>query len=455
MKGCLMSTDLYFPPSFLWGAATASYQIEGAGHEDGRGESIWDRFCATPGKVRNGENGSIACDHYHRYREDVHLMHELGLQAYRFSTAWPRILPEGRGRVNPKGLDFYDRLVDELLTYDIEPYLTLYHWDLPQVLEDRGGWTSRGTVEAFLEYTEAVVRRLGDRVHNWITHNEPWVIAWQGYGWGEHAPGRTGDDLALTVVHNVLLSHGLAVPLIRRDAPQARVGITLNLTPVYPASNDPDDVAAARMADVFANTWFLDPVFRGAYPAEGQELFREHLPDIQPGDLPSIAVPIDFLGINTYSRHVVSAHPETKKPLHLRPSGAEFTDMDWEVYPDGLHDLLVRVHRDYSPKSIYVTENGAAYTDVRLHDGSVQDPERQRYLEGHLGAASRAIRAGVPLHGYFVWSLLDNFEWALGYGRRFGIIHVDYPTQERTPKGSAYWYRDLIAHTTSAATRTA
>ena len=433
---------LVFPSDFVWGAATASYQIEGASEADGRGESIWDRFCSKPGAVRNGENGAIACDHYHRYREDVALMRDLGLAAYRFSIAWPRIMPEGSGAVNQAGLDFYDRLVDELLANGIQPFVTLYHWDLPQALEDKGGWTSRDTAEAFAKYTEAVVRRLGDRVKNWITHNEPWVAAWVGYGWGRHAPGQVGD--AIPACHHLLLSHGLAVPIIRRECPDAQVGITLNLTPAYPASESPEDVEATQYADGRNNRWFLDPLFRGEYPQDMLDHFAPQLPHIGAQDMQIIAAPIDFLGVNNYSRDVIRADAETTI-AKVRPAESEYTAMDWEVYPNGLYDLLMRVTRDYAPSRLYVTENGAAYPDVRNHEGQVLDPERQCYLEQHFDAAARAIQDGAPLHGYFVWSLLDNFEWAEGYWKRFGLIYVNYPTQERIPKASYHWYRDLIA----------
>ncbi len=437
---------LSFPPDFLWGAATASYQIEGAVREGGRGESIWDRFCATPGKVRNGESGAVADDFYHRYRDDIALMRQLGLDAFRFSIAWPRILPAGRGRVNQEGLDFYDRLVDELLAGGIEPFATLYHWDLPQPLEDQGGWTNRDTCHAFVEYVEVVVQRLGDRVHNWITHNEPWVAATLGYGSGEHAPGRVeGPAGALLAAHHLLLSHGLAVPVIRRESPGAQVGITLNLTPVYPASDAPEDAEAAQVSDGRANRWFLDPLFRGAYPADIVALRGGEMPSVQDGDLEIIAQPIDFLGVNNYSRAVVRAGADPARPIQIRPEGAAYTAMDWEVCPEGLHDLLVRLHRDYAPARLYVTENGAAFNDVPGHDGAVNDPERQSYLASYLEAAGRAIEEGVPLAGYFVWSFLDNFEWAFGYSKRFGIAYVEYPTLERIPKGSFHWYREFIA----------
>jgi len=432
-----------FPLDFLWGAATASYQIEGAAHEDGRGESVWDRFCATPGKVRNGDSGEQACDFYHRYRDDVALMKELGLDAFRFSIAWPRIVPSGRGAINQAGLDFYDRLVDELLAQDIEPFATLFHWDTPQPLEDAGGWPSRATAEAFAEYTEAVVRRLGDRVNHWITHNEPWVHAWIGHSWGVHAPGRTSEADAVAAAHHLLLSHGWAVDIIRAAAPGAQVGITLNLAHSYPASESPEDEAAAWQVDGEANRWFLDPLFRGAYPPDLLERNELVVPVLQDGDLATISAPTDFLGVNNYFRFVVSSGADG--PRMERVEESQHTDMGWEVYPDGLHQLLVRVARDYSPPAIYVTENGAAFGDVRVHDGHVHDPERTAYLDTHIDAVRRAVADGAPVKGYFVWSLLDNFEWAYGYSKRFGIIYIDYPTLERVPKDSYYWYRDFIS----------
>jgi beta-glucosidase len=433
------------PADFTWGAATASYQIEGAADADGRGESIWDRFCATPGKVRNGDSGAVACDFYHRYPDDIALMRELGIDSFRFSIAWPRILPEGRGRVNEAGLDFYDRLVDALLESGIQPCVTLYHWDLPQPLEDRGGWPAREVVDAFVEYTEVVARRLGDRVGRWITHNEPWVVAWLGYGWGVHAPGRASEADALATAHHLLLSHGRAVEVLRREVPGAEVGITLNLMKDYPASDSEEDVAATRYIDGFRNRWYLDPLFRGEYPADIAEHFAASLPHVADGDLEAIAVPIDVLGANVYSRGVIGAAPDGGRPIFARVPDSEYTDMDWEVYPDGLYDLLLRLRADYAPPRIAITENGAAFSDVRVHDGSVHDPERQAYLESHIDAVARAVADGVPVTGYYVWSLLDNFEWAHGYAKRFGIVYVDYPTLERVPKGSFAWYRDFIA----------
>jgi beta-glucosidase len=431
-----------FPPEFIWGAATAAYQIEGAANEDGRGESVWDRFCATPGKVWNGDSGAVACDFYHRYPEDIALMRELGLDAFRFSIAWPRILPDGRGRVNEAGLDFYDRLVDELLASGITPFPTLFHWDTPQVLEDAGGWTNRATAEAFVEYAEVVAGRLGDRITHWVTHNEPWVVAWIGHAWGKHAPGRTSDADAIAAAHHLLLSHGWAVEALRRIAPDAEVGIVLNLAHVDPFSEVPADLEAARETDGTANRWFLDPLFRGEYPGD---LPERYVPPVQDGDLEAISAPIDFLGVNNYFRFVVQANSNGDGPHIVNDPDWERTDMGWEVYPEGLYQLLMRVARDYAPPAIYVTENGAAFGDIRSHDGRVHDPERTAYIESHIDAVRRAAADGVPMKGYFVWSFLDNFEWSLGYSKRFGIVYVDYPTQERVPKDSFYRYRDLIA----------
>jgi beta-glucosidase len=428
--------------TFLWGAATAAYQIEGAATEDGRGESVWDRFCATPGKVRNGDSGGLACDFYHRYPEDIGLMRELGLDAFRFSVAWPRIIPGGRGAVNEEGLDFYDRLVDELLANGITPFPTLFHWDTPQALEDEGGWTNRATAEAFVEYAAVVAARLGDRITHWTTHNEPWVVAWLGHAWGEHAPGRTSEADAIAAAHHLLLSHGWALEALRGIVPDAEIGIALNLEHVDPQSDSEGDLDAARELDGTANRWFLDPLFRGAYPADLVERFA---PPVQDGDLEAISAPIDFLGVNNYFRFVVQAGANGDGPHVVQDPTWERTDMGWEVYPEGLYQLLIRVARDYAPPALYVTENGAAFADIRSHDARVHDPERTAYIELHIDAVRRAAADGAPVKGYFVWSLLDNFEWSLGYSKRFGIVYVDYPTQERVPKDSFYRYRDLIA----------
>ena len=440
------STNGGFPRDFSWGVATAAYQIEGAVDQDGRGESVWDRFCATEGKVRNGDTGAVACDFYHRYGGDVALMRELGVNAFRLSVAWPRIVPEGRGAVNEAGLDFYDRVLDELLAAGIKPFVTLYHWDLPQALEEKGGWPERATVDAFADYVEVVAGRLGDRVEHWITQNEPRVAAWLGYGWGMHAPGRTSERDALASAHHLLLAHGRAAEILRRESPAAQVGISLDVFPVYPASDDERDVEAARHFDGFHNRWFLDPVFRGAYPADLLEHFGANAPVVEDGDFALIAAPLDFVGVNYYRREVVAHGENGARTVHMPES--DYTDTGWEVSPDGLFDLLVALTDDYGPQAIYVTENGAAFGDLRAHDGSVRDPERQEYLEDHIKAIGRALGAGAPIAGYFVWSFLDNFEWAHGYSKRFGIVYVDYPTLARIPKSSFYWYRDFIAAAT-------
>jgi beta-glucosidase len=433
-----------FPAGFAWGAATAAYQVEGAAREDGRGESIWDRFTAAPGHVANGDTGLVACDSYHRYPEDVRLMRDLGLNAYRFSIAWPRVVPQGRGAVNAAGLDYYDRLVDELLANGIEPFPTLYHWDLPQALEDEGGWPARGTVEAFTEYVEIVVARLGDRVSRWITQNEPWVIAWLGYGRGEHAPGRRSDRDALAAAHHILLSHGRAVEVIRRERPDAKVGITIDVIPIHPLTGSEADLVATREEDGFRNRWILDPVLRGHYPEDTTRRFARILPTVEEGDLEAISAPIDFLGVNYYRRHVVKAGANGSGPVVVDVPEGEHTAVGWEVYPDGLRELLVRLRDEYDPPPLYVTENGAAFGDTR-RNGTVDDPERTSYIDRHLDAVARAIADGVPVDGYFVWSLLDNFEWARGYAPRFGLVYVDYGTLERVPKQSYHWYREFIA----------
>ena len=434
-----------FHRDFLWGAATSAYQVEGGIGEAGRGESIWDRFFHRPGAIHNGDDGSIACDFYHRHRDDVRLMSRLGLNAFRFSIGWPRVLPEGRGRINQAGLDFYDRLVDDLLAHGIEPLVTLYHWDLPAVLEDAGGWPERGTVDAFCELVDAVVQRLGDRVGRWITINEPWVVSWLGYGLGEHAPGRHSTRDAFAAGHHVLLAHGRAVETIRAASPRAKVGIAIDVSDMDPATDAPADVAATREADGLRNRWFLDAVFRGAYPADVAERAASELPRIAAGDMETIATPIDFLGLNYYRREVVARTPDGGHRL-VHQDDRDYTDMGWEVAPGGLTEVLLRIRDEYGPAVIYITENGAAYGDVRGHDGSVQDPERQAYLASHLEAIRVAATLGVPVRGYFAWSLLDNFEWAWGYSRRFGLIYIDYPTLERIPKASFEWYREFIAH---------
>lgn len=432
--------SLSFPDAFRWGVATAAYQIEGASQADGRGESIWDRFSHTPGKTLNGDTGDVACDHYQRWPTDINIMQELGVNAYRFSIAWPRILPNGRGEVNEAGLAFYDRLVDGLLEAGMEPWVTLYHWDLPQALEDSGGWANRDTIEAFAEYTDIVTRRLGDRVKRWITINEPWVVSTLGYHWGILAPGRQDLKESLAVAHSLLLAHGDAVEVIRRNVEGAEVGITLNLASVYPDTESDDDHLVARRVDGSMNRWFLDPVFHGSYPSDMLTLYGNALPEIRDGDFERIARSTDFLGINSYSPLYVRNDPEARGGIGMADREGEHTAVGWLVEPKAFEELLVRVYDDYRPPAIYVTENGAAFDDHRPIDGRVRDPRRTAYIHDHILAARRAMDEDVPLGGYFVWSLLDNFEWAHGYSVRFGITYVEYSTQERTIKDSGRWY---------------
>ncbi|RQO61831.1 beta-glucosidase [Paucibacter sp. KBW04] len=435
-----------FASDFRWGCSTSSYQIEGATGEDGRGESIWDRFCAQPGRIRDCSSGAVACDHYHRWPQDLDLAQSLGVNAYRFSIAWPRVLPQGRGAVNAAGLDFYERLVDGMLTRGLQPWATLYHWDLPQVLQEQGGWKSRETVAAFLEFTEAVTRRLGDRVKHWITHNEPWCSCFMGYWEGVHAPGETSLQSALQACHHVLLSHGQALPIIRANSAGAQVGITLSLHPILPASDSAADAAAVQRHDGSRNRWFLDPLYGRGYPADMLEMLGELAPRTQAGDLAQIASPMDFLGVNYYFPEIVADAPGLG-PVQTRVverQGVERTAFGWEVSPEGLRDLLSRLQRDYAPEQIFITENGSTYEDILLPDGRVNDAQRLSYLARHLAAMREAIALGVPVRGYFAWSLLDNFEWAEGYARRFGLAYVDYATQARILKASGHWYREFL-----------
>lgn len=434
-----------FPADFLWGAATSSYQIEGAALEDGRAACIWTRFSHTPGKVLNGDTGDVACDHYHRYRDDVALMADMGLRAYRFSVSWPRVLPSGVGAANAAGLDFYDRLVDTLLAAKIRPFLTLYHWDLPQTLQDRGGWDNPDIVRWFGDYTDLVSRRLGDRVKDWITLNEPWVVAFLGHWLGVHAPGIRDLGMAYRVLHNQLMAHGAAMVVIRRNVPDVSAGITIDLSLFEPATQRDEDVQAAWREDGFKNRWLLDPVFKGLYPTDMVNLVAEWLDGVDLDAIKQAAVPVDFLGVNYYTRILVeaaSSGPTAARPV--KPANGSFTTMDWEIYPEGLYQLLMRVHREYQPAALYVTENGAAFADELTTSGAVHDAARRDYLEQHFKAAERAIQAGAPLRGYFVWSLLDNFEWSLGYSQRFGLIYVDYVTQRRILKDSGRWYAEII-----------
>jgi beta-glucosidase len=431
--------------------ATSAYQVEGAVAEDGRGASIWDTFCRTPGKVFDGHTGEVACDQYHRFEEDAALMADLGVGSYRFSVAWPRIQPEGRGVANQRGLDHYRRLVGALNDRGIAPMLTLYHWDLPQALQDLGGWANRETASRFAEYAAIVNEALADAVPYWITLNEPWVSAWLGYASGTHAPGLRDDVLALAATHHLLLAHGLAMEAMGDGA-----GITLNLEPHRPVSVDADDVRAARLADLQMNAMFLDPLYGRGYPKEIVEHYRgvSDFGFVRDGDLDAIARPLDFLGVNYYRGHQVAADPlgydraeETPGSLGawtVVPAETKVTAMGWPIDPGGLTELLMRLHDDYAPGRVIVTENGAAFDDRVDAGGIVADPDRVAFLREHLLAAHAAIEAGVPLEGFFVWSLLDNFEWSFGYSKRFGLVYVDFTSQERTPKESASWFRDVV-----------
>ena len=436
-----------FPADFRWGCSTSAFQIEGATTLDGRAESIWDRFCSEPGRIRDGANGSIACDHYHRWPQDLDLAAQLGVGAYRFSIAWPRILPAGlAGGANSKGLDFYSRLVDGMLERGLEPWATLYHWDLPQRLQDRGGWAQRDTVDEFVEFADIVSRRLGDRVRHWITHNEPWCTAFIGCYEGTHAPGLRDWRTALQACHHVLLSHGRALPVLRANARDAQVGIALSLHPHNSASSSADDIAAMRRYDGLRNRWFLDPLYGRGYPADIWALCGSDAPCVLEGDLESIAAATDFLGVNYYFPETI-AHAPGNGPLAARvvsTPGAERTDLGWEVSPGGLIVLLERLQREYGVQHLYITENGASYDDHPAADGTVADSERRRYLQNHLLAVREAIARGVPVEGYFAWTLMDNFEWAEGYTRRFGLVHVDFATQQRKLKASGAWYRDFL-----------
>ena len=441
-----MTTILKFPEGFMFGTATCSYQIEGAVHEDGRGESIWDVFSHTPGKTLNGDTGDVACDHYHRWQEDIQLMKSLGFKTYRFSIAWPRILPEGRGRINQPGLDFYSRLVDGLLEAGITPLATLYHWDLPTALEN--AWLNRDVVDAFAEYTGVVARHLGDRVKNWFTINEPWCASHLSYTFGEHAPGMKDRSKGVLAAHHLLLAHGVGVKELRIGVSDAQVGIVLNMSPIH---NDPDSPVSEdkiRFMDGELIRWFADPIFGRGYPIDILEdyvrmgVLESTEPDyIQPGDMELIAQETDLLGINYYTRQFVSANSDG---LHHENRDVPQTDMGWELYPQGLFEILERINREYHPKQLMVTENGASYADGPDEHGKVHDQRRIDYLQSHLQVVWQAIQAGIPVTGYLQWSLMDNFEWARGYSQRFGAIYVDYETQKRTIKDSAYWFADFI-----------
>ncbi|MCL4252070.1 MAG: beta-glucosidase [Anaerolineae bacterium] len=434
-----MSTQ--FPQGFYWGTATASFQIEGATKADGRGESIWDRFAATPGKIRTGETGDPACESYHRYAEDIALMQAMNLNAYRFSIAWPRVIPDGSGTVNDKGLDYYDRLVDALLAAGITPLVTLYHWDLPQRLQDEGGWANRASIEAFVRYADVTVARLGDRVKNWTTLNEPWCVSILSNLIGEHAPGLSDLKTALQVAHNILVAHGAAVPVIRKRCPDAQVGIVLNFEPAFPVTDSEADRRLARMHHATFNEWFIGPVMGHGYPQNAWLDYGENVPEVLPGDMEIIAAPVDYLGVNYYTRHLWHdpSSSDGARVLHQRDEG-NVSARGWEIYPQGLYDIITWLHKTYDIPRFLISENGMARDDQVAEDGAVHDPERISYIRQHLEVVLRLISEHIPITGYMCWSLMDNFEWAFGTSSRFGLAYVNFETQERFLKDSGRWY---------------
>jgi beta-glucosidase len=449
------SGPISFPKGFWWGTATASYQVEGAVKEDGRGETIWDRFSHTPGKTKNGDTGDVADDHYHRYKEDVAIMRELGIKSYRFSIAWSRIQPSGQGKVNDKGLDFYKRLVDTVLEAKIRPFPTLFHWDLPQALEDAGGWPERETAQRFADYTDIVTRALGDRLHGWMIFNEPWVFTTLGYLLGNHAPGRTDLNAYLRSTHVVNLAQGMAFRAIKANQAKASIGSALSMWPVHPATNSAADHEAAERAHAWHNTWFLQPAMRGTYPDAFVGVTPEML-GVKPGDMEKVRAPFDFIGINNYFRQVASAatpqsallNPFSKLfpvDVHIGGNEGPKTDIGWEVYPKGLYEIVMRITKDYQKPVIEITENGCAYSDGPGPNGVVNDQRRIDYYRSYLTELARAIHDGANVRGYHAWSLLDNFEWAEGYSQRFGLTYVDYATQKRTIKESGRWYAKVAA----------
>lgn len=428
-----------FPKNFTWGVATAAFQIEGAADTDGRGASIWDTFCDKPGTIADKSNGKVACDHYHLYEQDIDLIEKIGVNAYRFSISWSRVQALGSGAWNEQGFAFYDRLIDALLARGIQPYATLYHWDLPQALQDKGGWNNRETCTHFSHYAAEIVRRFGDRLVSIATHNEPWVIAILGHESGIFAPGIRDRKIAMQTTHHLLLSHGMALQSMRAVGTRAQLGIVLNQSPFYPATPDATDIAKAKLEDGLLVRWYMDPLFKGHYPEDVMQHLGKDAPNIAAGDLDIIRTALDFIGINYYTRQLVSANAN----FNFAENKLPVTDMGWEICPEGLTELLVRLHRDYPLPTLLITENGAAFAD-QLHQGEVDDAERIAYLKQHISAAGDAIEQGVNISGYFVWSLLDNFEWASGYAKRFGIVYVDYATQQRYLKNSAKWYSEFL-----------
>ncbi|RSZ58558.1 beta-glucosidase [Massilia atriviolacea] len=434
-----MNQSNQFPADFTWGVATSAFQIEGGSAADGKGPSIWDTFCLNPNNIKDRSDGTVACDHYHRYREDVGLISSLNVDAYRFSMAWARVQPSGKGAWNEAGFGFYDRLLDELAAKDLKAHLTLYHWDLPQGLQDDGGWMNRDTAYRFADYAQEVARRFGNRIDAIATHNEPWCTANLGYGNSQFAPGVSDARQAIQVSHHLLLSHGLAMNAMRTAATSARLGIVLNQWTADPATDSEADRNLAELEYARSVQWFMDPIFKGRYPELALRAHGEMAPVVHDGDMAIIAQPIDFLGVNYYFRSFCSAETPPRTP----PGKLGFTDMGWEIYPQGLTELLVKLNAEYMLPPIYITENGMANPDT-VDDGKVADPERIAYVQMHLDALKAAMEQGVDVRGYFLWSLLDNFEWNSGYAKRFGIVHVDYATQERTLKNSAIWYRDVV-----------
>lgn len=428
-----------FGTDFAWGVATSAYQIEGATTSGGRGESVWDRFCKTPGNIADASNGDVACDHYNCWPEDLDLIATLGVGHYRFSVAWPRVQALGSGDWNEEGMAFYERIITGLAERGIAAHITLNHWDLPQALQDTGGWNNRDTCAHFVRYAEEIARRFGNRVASIVTHNEPWVVAVLGHEHGIFAPGLKSRAVAMQVSHHLLLSHGMAVKAMRALNISAELGLVLNLSPIYPATQSKEDLAKARLDDGLILRWYMDPVFKGHYPCDVWQHLGIDAPHVEPGDLETICQAIDFLGVNYYTRNFSSSG----NPWDAKASGAQVTDMGWEVYPQGLTELLERLHTDYAPKALVVTENGAAFKDA-LVDGQVHDADRLDYFRTHILACLKALKNKVPLKGYFAWSLMDNFEWASGYAKRFGLVYVDYATQQRTLKDSARWYRAFL-----------
>jgi len=442
-----MTKKLRFPADFSWGTATASYQVEGAWKEDGKGESIWDRFSHTPGTIMNGDTGDVACDQYHRYKDDIALMKELGLRGYRFSISWPRIFPDGKGKVNQEGLDYYSRLVDELLANDIRPFPTLYHWDLPQALQHVGGWANRDIIGHFTKYAETCIESLGDRVKHWMVFNEPWVFTFLGYIVGIHAPGLRDRAMGMRAMHIVNLAHASAIRAMRSVGTAEAIGTAFSMSAAYPYTESEEDRAAAERQHAFSNDWFLRPLMGGGYPRAYVDQDRALAEmDIQPGDDAAIKAPLDFIGINLYTRTIAANNPdETYLGVRQVPGPGPKTAFGWEVWPAALYQMITRVHRDYG-LPIYVTENGCSYPTAPDVDGRVRDQERIDFYKGYIGQVARAIDEGADVRGYYAWTLIDNFEWGMGYSQRFGIVYVDFENeQKRFVKDSGYWYRDLIS----------